>query len=178
MSGVVFVDCETTGLDPDRHEIWELALIVDDEEHVWTVSVDLSKADPGALRVSRYYERLWFSERKTLAPTPFEVAAQVCYLTCNRTLVGINPAFDAAFLTRFLRRRGYVPAWHYHVIDVKAVAAGWLMGRHPKVPGMNPPWSTDDLARGLHLSPEGFDRHTALGDARLAKAMYEAVMAS
>src|SRR5690606_40616616 len=115
-------------------EIWELALIVDDEEHVWRVSVDLSNADPDALRVSRYYERLWFSERKTLASTPFEVAAQVCYLTCNRTLVGINPAFDAAFLTRFLRRRGYVPAWHYHVIDVKAVAAGWLMGRHPKVP--------------------------------------------
>ena len=174
---VVFIDCETTGLDPDRHEIWELALIVDGEEHVWVMDVDLSKADPGALRVSRYYERLWYSERKTLASTPFEVAAQVCYLTANRTLVGINPAFDAAFLTRFLRRHGYVPAWHYHVIDVKAVAAGWLMGRHPKVPGMNPPWSTDDLARALHLDPEGFDRHTALDDARLAEAMYEAVMA-
>ena len=175
MSGVVFVDCETTGLDPDRHEIWELALIVDDEEHVWTVDVDLSKADPGALRVGRYYERL--RERKALASAPFEVATQVWYLTSNRTLVGINPAFDAAFLTRFLHRHGCVPKWHYHVIDVKALAKGWLLGRHPKVPGMNPPWSTDDLARGLHLSPEGFDRHTALGDARLAKAMYEAVMA-
>lgn len=172
MSGIVFVDCETTGLDPGRHEIWELALIVDGEEHVWTMDVDLSKADPDALRVGRYYER----EREREASIPFEVATEVWYLTTNRALVGINPAFDAAFLTRFLRSHGCVPKWHYHVIDVKALAKGWLLGRHPKVPGTNPPWSTDDLARGLHLDPEGFDRHTALGDARLAKAMYEAVM--
>jgi oligoribonuclease (3'-5' exoribonuclease) len=29
---VCFVDCETTGLDPDRHEIWEVGLITPDGE--------------------------------------------------------------------------------------------------------------------------------------------------
>lgn len=28
MTVLAFVDTETTGLDPDRHEIWEVALIV------------------------------------------------------------------------------------------------------------------------------------------------------
>src|SRR5690606_34858754 len=147
VGGIVFVDCETTGLDPGRHEIWELALIVDDEEHVWTMDVDLSKADPDALRVGRYYER----ERERGAGIPFEVATEVWYLTTNRALVGINPAFDAAFLTRFLRSHGCVPKWHYHVIDVKAVAAGALKERARQTgdggwsPGI-PPWSTEDLA--------------------------------
>ena len=149
MSGVVFVGCKTTGLDPDRHEIRQLALIVDHEAHAWTIGA---------------------------GGDPWRYAAEAWYLTSNRTLVGVDPAFDVAFLTKFLRRRGYEPKWRHHVIDVKALAEGWLRGRHPKVPGTDPPWSTDDLARGLHLSPEDFGA-TALGDARLAKAMYEAVMA-
>ncbi len=41
---LAFVDTECTGLDPDRHEIWEVGLIVDDEEHSWFLPVDLAKA--------------------------------------------------------------------------------------------------------------------------------------
>jgi oligoribonuclease (3'-5' exoribonuclease) len=29
MSGLAFVDTETTGLDPDVHQIWEVGLIID-----------------------------------------------------------------------------------------------------------------------------------------------------
>ena len=180
---VVFVDCETTGLDPDRHEIWELALIVDGEEKDWILNVDLKRADSEALRVGRFYERYIEQRDGSLRHYPGEVAVQVATLTANRHLVGINPAFDAAFLTRFLADQGYVPAWHYHVIDVKALAFGYLEGElranslklKPWSHGSDP-WSTSALAEGLGLALEQFDRHTALGDARLAKAMYQAVI--
>src|SRR5690606_6183631 len=80
VSGIVFVGCKTTGLDPDRHEIRQLALIVDHEAHAWTIGA---------------------------GGDPWRYAAEAWYLTSNRTLVGVDPAFDVAFLTKFLRRRGY-----------------------------------------------------------------------
>jgi hypothetical protein len=54
---LAFIDTETTGLDPDRHEIWEIALIVDDQEYQWFLPVDLGKADPIALNIGRFHER-------------------------------------------------------------------------------------------------------------------------
>lgn len=39
-----------------------------------------------------------------------------------------------------------------------------------------PPWKSDALSRAVGVDPEQFDRHTALGDAYWAKAIYEAVM--
>lgn len=48
MSGVAFVDTETTGLDSDRCPIWEIAVIVPDGphegEHVWTQRLPLLPA--------------------------------------------------------------------------------------------------------------------------------------
>ena len=59
---IVFVDIETTGLDPHRHDVWEIAAIVRDPgqldvEHCWMIRPDLVASDPAALRISRYYQR-------------------------------------------------------------------------------------------------------------------------
>lgn len=37
-TALAFIDTETTGLDPDRNPIWEVAVIVDGIEHVWQVA--------------------------------------------------------------------------------------------------------------------------------------------
>jgi hypothetical protein len=77
--------------------------------------------------------------------------------------------------------------WHYHLIDVEALAAGWIAAQSGPVPiliaGANvglvsgrPPWRSEELSRAVGVDPDDFDRHTALGDARWAKAIYEAVM--
>jgi DNA polymerase III epsilon subunit-like protein len=52
-------------------------------------------------------------------------------------------------------------------VDTEPLAAGFL--------GVTPPWKSDELARKLGLDLETFERHTALGDARLARAMFNAV---
>lgn len=127
--------------------------------------MNLPDADPTALRMTNYYER-----REAAEPEHADnVAEQLVRLTAGRHLVGNVPSFDAAMLDGFLRRSGLVPAWHYHLVDVEAMVAGHL--------GLGPPWESRDLSRRLGVAiPEGKDEHTALADARWAKAMYEAVL--
>ena len=171
-STVVFVDTETTGLDSQRHDVWDIALIVDGGEHEWHLLPRLEGADPEALRVSRFVGRtrkpgwVWHD--------PLEAAEAVADLTAGRHLVGAVPWFDAGFLATFLREYGKVPSWHYHMVDVEALAIGWLSrGSQPLVP----PWDSAHLGRLIGVPEPPFrERHTAIGDARWARAMYEAVM--
>jgi DNA polymerase III epsilon subunit-like protein len=185
---LVFLDTETTGLDSDRHEIWEIGAILrtdaGDEEWAWQIRPSLRTADATGLRIGRYYERIEVaatlpgSARLIVAPPGVEraglwlesreVAQDVAPLLDGATLVGAVRDFDSRFLTRFLRRHHQAPAWHYHLVDVETLAAGAL--RRP------PPWGFDDLLAAYGLTYAEEDRHTALGDARMVRDLYDAVL--
>jgi DNA polymerase III epsilon subunit-like protein len=169
---VAFVDTETTGLDPERHEIWEVGLILPDgSEHSWQLPVDLSRADAIALNVGQFHERrkeAW-KDGYTDADWLAEFSQRFVALTRGLHLAGCVVSFDAERLAKLLRANGECPMWHYHLIDSEALVAGLL--------GIAPPWRSSDLSLAVGVDPEQFDRHSALGDARWAKAMYEAVMA-
>ncbi len=186
---VCFVDTETTGLDPDRHQIWEVGLILPDgSEHEWQLPVDLSRADPIALNIGRFHERrkpdYWDGALGgTTLADPAVFAYDFVRLTRGLHLAGAVVSFDADRLWRLLRANGECPMWHYHLIDVEALAAGWLAGRGGKPADdrgygadFRPPWRSDALSLAVGIDADDFDRHTALGDARWAKAIYEAVM--
>jgi len=161
---VVFVDLETTGLDPDRgHELYEIALIeADGAEHCWWVKPNLEHADPTSLRVGRYYQRL-----PSKVDRPERVAREVARLTAGMHLVGACPWFDAGMLKAFLRRHGQAPAWHHRHRCVESLAMGKL---GHDVEGQR----AAAEALGL-VVPEG-DHHTAIGDARVARGIWIAVM--
>jgi hypothetical protein len=192
---IAFLDTETTGLDPDRHQIWEVALITPDGgEHVWQFPIDEMEADPFALNIGRYWDRRWppgireislpaaiysahtpESRRKNfpgqgraITPGP-EWCRHFRDLTAGLHLAGAVVSFDEERLRRLLHRNGVLHRWHYHLCDVEALAAGKL--------GLEPPWNSDDLSAALGVTVSDEDRHTALGDARFAKRIYEAVMA-
>jgi len=102
------------------------------------------------------------------ATTRGNVAERLARILDGAHLVGAVPSFDAAFLEPFLRRHGQAACWHYHLVDVEAMAAGNAQAE--------PPWNSEDLSRWVGVEPDQFDRHTALGDARWAKAIYDAVL--
>lgn len=84
-----FVDTETTGLDAERHEIWEIGMIVREPlepntdtneyletEYVWQLPVDLTLADPIALNIGRFHDRRWppvpYDPSKTIPTYPLD----------------------------------------------------------------------------------------------------------
>lgn len=205
---LAFLDTETTGLDPDRHEIWEVGLIMRrddvDTEYVWQLPVDLGRADPIALNIGHFHDRRWpepialenrrqaqsgiWSEgglsRVRLATEHLERwASDFVDLTRGAHLVGNVVSFDEERLRRMLRRMGQCPMWHYHLVDVENLAVGWLAASKdpadPPAPTQDkcqPPWNSEELSLAVGVDPADYDRHTALGDARWARDVYDAVI--
>lgn len=208
---IVFLDTETDGIHPYR-KVWEVAMIRRhdgfEREIQFYVEIDLADADPFGLKVGRFYERhpLGCELSGAIAPRPRHIpegmtwarvsvppeseaaaARLVAQWTHGAHIVGAVPNFDTEVLGRLLRDQGLTPAWHYHLIDVEALAVGYLAGRWaqaaadgnatepgPFDPGL--PWDSDTLSAALDVSSPTDDRHTALGDARWAQRIYDAVM--
>lgn len=185
MTGVAFVDTETLGLDPFRHPIWETAIILPDGpdagEHVWQTYVSPSQiahAEPIALEITGFHER--YDRIRALYPA--QSAERVARLLDGRHIVGAVPSFDEERLRLQHRRCGRPERypWHYHLIDVEAMAVGALCAERAAWRegwDLSLPWKSEVLgvALGVEPTPEA-ERHTALGDARWARRMYEEIV--
>lgn len=201
MTRLVFLDTETTSLDADTGEIWEVGAIVRTvehdtdgdqpvtiargEEHHWLLPVTLEHANPQSLDIGRFHERHDQGNGTTGSLDRVDTFAQrFARLTHRAHLVGNVISFDEERLRKLLRRHGVMPSWHYHLIDCEALAAGYLAGLRaaaeipdPRWIDPTPPWNSRDLSEALRVEPPSDDeRHTALGDARWAMRMYDAVM--
>lgn len=185
---LVFVDTETDGLHHGRR-VWEIAMIRRDDtgerERSFFVGLDLRNSDAAALNIGRFWDRHPAGRKisgKGTSPQPgppplckHDAAREVMTWTFGATLVGVGVHFDAETLAGLLRAEGYLPAWHYALVDVKAMAAGWLNGRHsdPRI-RLTPPWKSEELSLMIGVNPpDDRERHTALGDARWAQRMYD-----
>lgn len=175
LQNVVFVDTETTGLDPDTERIFELAIITADgteyEFHLEPEEGVLWKMHPKALEVNRYFERTknwaWVKD------VPHVLDHDVRRLLEGKHIVGAVPDFDARHLTATYKRNGLEPPrWHYHLIDVETLVVGFLSA---KGVSLSLPWDSDELSEAIGIKPDT-SRHEALYDAQWAKSQWEAVM--
>lgn len=155
---LVFLDTETTGLDPARHEVWEVAFAVNDGPiRIRYLTHSLRTADPKALELNGYYSR--FRE----ADVDSDVSLRS--VLDGATIVGANPAFDAAFL----RARWGVAPWHHRMIDVESMALAVFGYDRPKgLMGV-----CDDLRERGFVIPE--PDHTAAADVATLRAAYNAI---
>ena len=187
---IAFVDTETTHLDAEKGDAWEVAVILRetdgeqaaDTEYVWQIRPNLATADPESLRIGRYLDRFAVPAHveaaftgypdKAVPMTRFQAVSAIRSVLDGAVLVGSNPGFDDRFLRKLL---GAAP-WHYRPLDIATLAAGhmWaldhdLMAKDPK------PISSRWLSRQVGVEPPGDDAHQALVDARWARDVYDAV---
>ena len=161
MGALVYLDTETTGLDPDVHQVWEIAYAVEDGP-IFTASVrhSLRNADDKALEIGHYHERCYVD--------PFALTFEITVQEALRgaTIVGANPAFDAAFL----RERWCQSMWHHRLLDIEAYAMGAL---GYDVPQGLATLSADLRDRGFEIPQPD---HTAAGDVATTRACHHALI--
>ena len=160
------VDTESTGLDLDNDRAVEVGWLElsDPFGHgptgLFIPPHDITQADPEALQINRYHERLAGEP----VDQDYEQTRILHIALLGQTLAGANPRFDAAMLTHLFRDAGLTPTdpWHHRLVDVEAYAAGALAIPPDAIPGL------DGLCQGLDLPRPD---HSALGDATAAAAV-------
>ena len=175
----VAVDLETTGLDTQTAfpvEIAAVEALPDDPGVYGTIQAfvpfheraQINEASADALAVNRYFERRLFAKMSTVTATAAEIDKLVTLLD-GATLVGANPAYDAAILWQYLRERTDLdsPPWHFRLYDVEtATAAALGLDAIPGLAKCADLWNIDTDPTQLH---------TAAGDAFLTADVFTAV---
>lgn len=166
---IAFIDVETTGTWPGKHELLEVGAVVASGEVPFAVTDSfelkikpsrLSDADPEALRINRYTEEEW---RDAL---PEDAAVrEFCRRVSGVSLWGWNVGFDRAFLEPALNRAGLgleTCNLDYTWYDLKMEFRRWaiLVGREAE---FSPRFSLGSARRCFSIGNE--DAHRALSDA-------------
>lgn len=168
MKDWVAVDVETTGLDPFRHGICEVAMVSSSGKGETTFFLDVSdvEIDPVAMGINNYTERVAKSPGLLYKPG---FATNVMDSWLSNVMIVCSPSFfDMGFLSAWYSRIGREHPWkHRDVIDLKSYAAG--------------KWGTVAPLKNEHISHvlgiEDTSDHTALADAQWTAELFRALVA-
>lgn len=155
---LIFLDTETTGLDPNRHEVWEVAFAVGDGPiATYHLEHHLRTADVTALEINGHGKRFHGADP--------DADLHLRRVLTGATIVGSNPAFDAAFLSA---RWGYSP-WHHRMVAVESMAMQEF--------GWDRPKGLADVTTALRAINYDIPQpdHSAAGDVATLRAVYRAL---
>jgi DNA polymerase III epsilon subunit-like protein len=161
-----FIDCEFGGLDPELHDITEVAVILTDYRLVelaareWKVRARAERISPEAAEISGYEPEAWAD-----APPVRQVLTELAaLLPPGPTVVpaGQNVRMDVQFLERAYKSCGLPYPFDYHVIDLATLFYAWSLVTGETLPAL----SLRQAATTAGLI-EGPVPHRAMADARL-----------
>lgn len=176
---LAFIDTETTGLDPENHEIIQIGCVLvsqnqdADGNQVYEIVEEfelkvkpekIENADKVALRINGYNEADW-----VFAYTLKEAMQIFSDKTKDAIMVAHNMPFDFAFLLKAFSTTKVENKLHYHKLDTISIAYAKAKKR-------------DDISRfSLRFLCEVFKidnkkAHTALSDCRATFELYKKLM--
>jgi oligoribonuclease (3'-5' exoribonuclease) len=164
---LAFLDCEFGGLDPELHDITEVALILTDyrlvelESRDWKVTARAERVTPEAAAISGYDAKTWAQQGLPLRQALSELAG---LLPRGKSIVpaGQNVRMDVQFLERAFKACDLPYPFDYHVVDLVTLYYAWSLVIGEAVPAL----SLRQAATAAGLA-EGVTPHRALADARL-----------
>ncbi len=172
---LAFIDLETTGTNPHKHEIVEIGCLLArqipqtgrgsrlefiEDFDIRVKPVHLETAEPEALRINGYNESDWLfaSDLKPALQTLVDK-------TADTIMVAQNITFDWSFLNRAFFDTGVEPRLHYHRIDLMSMA--FMKLYHIEAVQRFSLWA---LAEHFGIKQER--AHTALDDVRVSYQIY------
>lgn len=189
---LIFLDSETTGLNPEKHRIVEIAFrIFDSAVKKFVVSYDAllsqpeevwDRADPQSLEINGL---TWDTNLK--GKTEERVAAEVIEIFNHAHLkeqggvfIGQNPSFDRAFFSQIIPievQEEY--HWPYHWLDLASMYFAKKQLQDPTIlmKMQESDLSKDKIAHTLGLSKEARP-HRAMNGVNHLISCYEALFAS
>lgn len=191
MSILVFIDCETTGLDPNIHSIIQLSgsvVVKTDSGYEEKETFDYkmrpfadTELDIDALRVNNItIDEMLSYEYPYEVYKKFERMLQKHWNSYNDRgtgmlhFVGYNARFDFDFIREWFKRCGnnYMKSYFYFPpIDVMNLAAVKLMNERQELPN----FKLETVAKYLVIEPEG-KLHDSAVDIELTKRMFFKLM--
>jgi DNA polymerase III alpha subunit (gram-positive type) len=172
-SPVIYTDVETLGLESQIHDTFEVGMhkVFPDgreEDLLLWLPAEIKNAQPDALRINRFYERQEECYKK-YGVEGKDGAWKIARFSSGCMLAGCRIHFDEDMIRAYLLKYDLKPAWGIYTMDVTVFAAGAL--------GLTGRFSAKRVAELLKVEmPSDDERHTAMGDARLAKRIHQAAL--
>lgn len=176
---LAFIDTETTGLNPDKHEIIELACVIADqierpgrgpelkfveEFEIKIKPTHIENAEPEALRINGYNEADWlFAVDLKNAMEHLSTKAQ------SAIMVAHNLTFDNGFIERAFETTGVKNLLHFQKLDSLSIA----FARFYDKPELDK-YSLRALCEYFGIKNE--KAHTALADTQALFQVYKRMM--
>jgi len=162
-----FLDCEFGGLDPEAHDITEIAVVVTDYRLAemcageWKVRARPARISAEAAALQGYEPAVWAREAVPVRQALQELAG---LLPAGKIVVpaGQNVRMDVQFLERAYARCAIAWPFDYHVIDLATLYYAWSLVAGETVPALSLRQAAN--AAGLVKGPTP---HRAMADARL-----------
>lgn len=173
---LAFIDLETTGLNPDRHEIIELGCVICKqtpvsgrgpkldiiEELEYKIKPEhIETAEPEALRVNGYNSGDWL-----FAADLSQALKALTEKADGAIMVAQNVTFDWPFLHRAFQKTGVPNRMHGIRLDIMSMALAHLYHKE-EVQRFN----LGALSQHFGIKNENY--HTALNDAKVACEIFQ-----
>lgn len=162
-----FLDCEFGGLDPELHDITEIAVIMTDERLVefaqaeWKVTARQERITKEAAKISGYDPDVWRTESIPLHQALTEFSS-LCPTSQTVVPAGQNVRMDVQFLERGYKNTRIDYPFDYHTLDLATLFYSYCLIAGENIKAL----SLRRSATRAGLT-DGSIPHRAMADARL-----------